>query len=69
MVRARLQIRMNCPRKITTSFELRLGLRIEISVIGSDSSISHPTRLKFEQGEDNGLNALEVATRRTSIRS
>jgi len=45
-----------------------LGLGIKISVIGSDSSINHPTRSKFELGAYTGLNVLEVATRRTSFR-
>jgi len=59
---------MNCSREVTTSFELGLGLRLEISVIGYDSSFNHPTRSKFEQGEGTGLNILEVATRLTSVR-
>jgi len=42
---------------------------IELSVIGSDSSVNHPTRSKFRMGEDAGLNALKVSMRRTSIRS
>ena len=49
-------------------FELELGLEIGIFVIGSDSSINHPTRSKFELGEDIGLNVLEVATRHTSVK-
>ena len=59
---------MNCSREVITSFELGLGLGIEISVIGSDSTINHPTRSKFELGEDTGLNVLKVATCRTSVR-
>jgi len=59
---------MNHPREVTTSFELRLGLRIEIFVIGSDSSINHPTHSKFKLSEDTGLNALEVAMRCKSVR-
>jgi len=35
---------MNCPGEIAISFELRLDLRIDISVIGSDSYVNHPTR-------------------------
>jgi len=38
-----------------------------VFVIGSDSSINHPISLKFELGEDTGLNVMEVATRRTSV--
>jgi len=59
---------MNCSREITTSFELGLSLRIEISVIGSDSSVNHPARSKFELGEDARLNTLEVAAPHTSVR-
>jgi len=59
---------MNCSREVTTSFELGLCLRMEISVIGSDSSVNYPTRSKFGLGEGSGLNILEVATRRTSVR-
>jgi len=59
---------MNCSREVTTSLELGLGLKIDISVIGSDSSINHPTHSKFELGEGTGLNVLEVAMRRTSVR-
>jgi len=59
---------MNCSREVTTSFELGLDLGIEISVIGSDSSINHPTRSKFELVEDTELNVLEAAMRRTSDR-
>ena len=50
------------------SFELGLDLRIEISIIGSDSSVKHLTHSKFELGEGTRLNVLEVATRHTSIR-
>jgi len=39
---------MNYSREITTSFELGFGLRIEIFVIGSDSSVNHPTCLQFK---------------------
>ena len=49
-------------------FELGLSLGIEIVVIGSDSSINHPNRSKFELDEDTGLNVLKVTTRRTSVR-
>ena len=58
---------MNCSRKVIASFELVLDLRIEISVIESDSSVNHPTRLKFELGEGIWLNILKVATRHTSV--
>ena len=68
MVRARLQVRMNCSPEITISFELGLGLKIEISVNGSDSSVNHPTRSKFKLGKGTGLNFLKVAMRRTSVR-
>ena len=59
---------MNCSRELTISFELGLGLGIEIFVIGSDSSVNYPIRSEFELGEDIGLSVLEVATRRTSVR-
>jgi len=59
---------MNCSREVTISFELGLGLRVDISVIGSDSSVNHPTRSKFKLGDDFGLNVLEVATHQTSVR-
>ena len=62
MARARLKIRMNCSWEVTISFELRLSLRLEIFVIGSDSSVNHLTRSKFELGDGFGLNVLEVAT-------
>jgi len=65
VVRARLHIRMNCPREVIALFELSLGLMIEIPAFRSDYSVKHPTRSKFELGEDTGLNALEVATRHT----
>jgi len=55
---------MSCSREVTTSFKLG----VEISVIRSDSSINHPTRSKFELGEDTRLNVLEIATRRTFVR-
>ena len=57
---------MNCSREVTTSFELGLDLRVEIFVIKSDSSVNHPTCLKFELGDGSGLNVLKVATRNTS---
>ena len=53
---------MNCLREVTTSFELELDSRIEISIIGSNSSANHLTRSKFGMCEDTGLNALEVAS-------
>jgi len=59
---------MNRSREVTISFELGLGLGIQISVIRSDPSVNHPVRLKFELGENTGLNVPEVATRRTSVR-
>jgi len=58
---------MNCPRDVTISFELSLGLRIEISIIRSSSFVNHPTHSKFELSEDTGLNTLEVAMRHTSV--
>ena len=39
------------PGEVATSFELRLGLRIEIFVIGSNSSVNHLTHSKFELSE------------------
>ena len=59
---------MNRSREVTISFELGLGLGIEIFIIGSDSFINHPIRLKFKLGEDTRLNVLKVATRRTSVK-
>jgi len=59
---------MNCSQEVTTSFELGLGLRVEISIIGSDSSINHPTYLKIELGDGSGLNVLKVAMCHTSVR-
>ena len=59
---------MNYSLEITISFKLELGLRIEISVIGYDSSVNHPTRSKFELSKGTGLNFLKVAMRRTSVR-
>ena len=59
---------MSCSREVTISFELGLGLEIEMSVIGSDFSINHLTHPKFELSEDTGLNVLKVATRCTSIK-
>ena len=56
------------PREVTTLFELGLDSRIEFFVIRSDSSINHPTCSKFAIGEDVGLNALELAICRTSVR-
>jgi len=44
-----------------------LSLKIDISVTGSDSSINYPICLKFELDEDTELDALEVATHRTSL--
>jgi len=44
-----------------------LGLEIEISVTGCDSSTNYPIRSKFELDEGTGLNILEVATRHTSV--
>ena len=59
---------MNCPLEVTTSFELRLDSRIEFYVIGSDSSVNQPTRLKSVMGEDVGLDALKVTTCRISVK-
>jgi len=59
---------MNCSREVTISLELGLGLRIETSVVKSDSSVNHPSRSKFELGEGTGLNVLEVATCGTSVK-
>jgi len=59
---------MNYSREVTTSFELRLGSRVEIFVIGSDFSVNHPTRSKFELGDGSQLNILEVTTRHTSVK-
>ena len=67
VVCAWLQMRTNCSREVIASFEWELGLKIEISVIGSDSFTNYPTRSKFELDEGIGLNILEVATRRTPI--
>ena len=58
MVRPWLYVGMNCPREVTTSFELGLDSRIEFSVGRFDSSVNHPTRSKSVMGEDTGLNAL-----------
>ena len=69
MIPPQLQIILNCPLEVITLFELRSGLRIKISAIGSDSSVNYSTRSKFELGKDTGLNALKVVTRRTSARS
>jgi len=55
-------------QKVTSSFELGVGLGIEVSVVGSNSSINHPTRSKFELDENTRLNVLKIATRRTSVR-
>jgi len=59
---------MNRSRGVTISFELGLGLGIEIYEIGSDPSVNHPVRSKFELGKDTRLNVLEVAPHHTSIR-
>jgi len=59
---------MNRSRGVTISFELALGLGIKISIIESDPSVNHPVRSKFKLDEDTGLNALEVAMCRTSVR-
>jgi len=59
---------MNSPREVDTLFELRLGLRIEIFVIGSDSYVNHPTCSQFKQDDSSELTVPEVTTRRTSTR-
>ena len=46
---------MSYAQEVTISFELELGLGIEISVVKSDSSINNSTRSKFKLGEDTGL--------------
>jgi len=48
---------MSYPQEVTTSFELELDSMIEISIMGSDSSVNHPSRSKSKIGEDIGLNA------------
>jgi len=60
MVCAWLQIRVNCTRKVTASFEWELGLEIEISVIGYDFSSNYSTRSKFELQEGNGLDVWKL---------
>jgi len=62
VVRAWLQIRMNCSREVTTLFELKLGLRIEISIIGSDSYINHLTCSQFKLDDGSELTVSEVIT-------
>ena len=60
---------MNYSREVTTSFELGFGLRIQIPVIGSDSSVNHPTHSQFKLDDGSELTVPEVITRRTSARS
>ena len=59
---------MNFFREVATSFELGLGLKVEMSVIGFDSSVNNPTHSKFELSDGSELNILKVATRLTSVR-
>ena len=59
---------MNCPREVATLFKLRLGLRIEVFVIGSDSYVNLLTGSQSKQGDDFELTVLEVTTHRTSTR-
>jgi len=47
----------------------KIGFKDRDSINGSDSSVNYPTHSKFELGEDTGLNVLEVAMHRTSIRT
>ena len=45
-----------------------MGLRIEISIIGSDSYVNQPTRLQSKQDDGSRLTITEVITYRTSTR-
>jgi len=49
---------MNCPREVGTLFELRLGLKIEIS----DSFVNHPTRSQSKLDDGSKLTVSEVTT-------
>jgi len=59
---------MNSLREVATLFELKLGIKIEISVIGSGSYVTHPTYLQSKLDDESRLTVPEVTTRRTSVR-